>query len=60
MEYSIKDLIGMINLAIIAANGNGEDDVKIPKLAASEIRIYLENFNLMIDDLENSNLVVEG
>ena len=60
MEYSIKDLIGMINLAIIIANNNGGDDVKIPKLAASEIRTYLENFNLMIDDLENFNLVVEG
>lgn len=49
MEYSITDLIGMINLAIIAANGDGEDYIKIPKLAASEMKTYLENFNLVIE-----------
>ena len=49
MEYSITDLIGMINLAIIIANVKGEDEIKIPKLAASEMKTYLENFNLVIE-----------
>lgn len=49
MEYSITDLIGMINLSIIIANSNGDDEIKIPKLAASEIRTYLENYNLVIE-----------
>ena len=43
MEYSIKDLIGMLNLAVIIANGKNEKNVQIPKDAAIELTVYLQD-----------------
>lgn len=41
MEYEIEELIGMLNLGLIIANGKGVDKVEIPKEAALEMNVYL-------------------
>lgn len=49
MEYSIKDCIGFINLALIIANGQGKEKVEIPKEAALEISVYLSEFQNLVE-----------
>jgi hypothetical protein len=50
MDYSIKDLIGMLNLARIIANGSGKDKVEIPKDAAAEMTVYLEELKNLLGE----------
>ena len=50
MEYSVEDLIGMLNLAIIIANGTGSDKVSIPIDAAPEMVMYLEDLLVLIGE----------
>lgn len=45
MDYSVQDLIGMLNLGVILARGG--DEVKLPKNAVIEIRVYLEQLKMM-------------
>ena len=47
MEYSVEDLIGMLNLGVIIANGNNNDMVSIPKEAALEIVTYLQDLRTL-------------
>jgi hypothetical protein len=42
MEFSITDLIGMLNLGVIIARGRSADKVEIPQEAAIEINVYLK------------------
>jgi len=42
MEFSITDLIGMLNLGVIIARGRSADKVEIPQEAAVEINVYLK------------------
>ena len=46
MEYSVGDLIGMLNLGIIICHGKGGDKVEIDKNAALEMVVYLEELRL--------------
>ena len=48
MEYSVKDLIGMLNLAVIIANGKSKDNVEIPKDAALELVTYLQDLEVLM------------
>ena len=48
MEYSVDDLIGMLNLGLIIAKGKEKDMVEIPKDAVPEIIVYLEDFKVCI------------
>lgn len=50
MDYSIKDLIGMLKLAVIVANGNEKDKVEIPKDVTVEMIFYLEYFKGLLED----------
>lgn len=43
MEYTIRDMIGMLNLGIVAAHGKKSDKVEIPIDAALEIAVYLQD-----------------
>ena len=50
MEYTVEELIGMLNLSIIIANGNDHDNVSIPKNAAREISVYLEDLKNLLSE----------
>ena len=54
MEYSIEDLIGMLNLGVIIANGKNEENVKIPKNAAIEMSVYLQDLLIAVGPIEES------
>lgn len=41
MEYTIEELIGMINLGVIIARAKGTDKVEIPVEAALEMSVQL-------------------
>ena len=47
MEYTVTDLIGMLNLGLIIAYGTNEDKFNIPVDAAKELIVYLENLKLL-------------
>ena len=47
MDFSITDLIGMINLSVIIADGRNTENVSIPREAAIEISVYLQELKAM-------------
>lgn len=56
MEYSITDLIGMLNLGVIIARGNSADMVKIPQEAAVEINVYLKQLKEILEASEETGV----
>ena len=54
MNYTIDELIGMINLSLIIANGRNDENVHIPKEAALEINVYLEELKTLLSPIEEA------